>query len=86
MGCAIRCHPDLSKKIGEDLNGGKAFPGLGCVACCLMAHENVHCLQGMLGFLPPGMGTEQRLQAECVGWREEQRCLERVLGGHKCSG
>jgi RHS repeat-associated protein len=80
LGCAVYCAPGYLTGYNEwFVNPSAPKNGLGCLVCCTLAHENVHCVQFLLGQRTRTAGLE------CAGWRREQKCLENVLRGNKCS-
>ncbi|RYG34469.1 hypothetical protein EON81_15460 [bacterium] len=78
--CAIQClgNPAARNKLGVYF-GNRPQNGIGCLVCCLSAHENHHCGQIIGG---SQLGT---YGSECDGWKKELECLKRVIGGGKCS-
>ena len=82
VSCNIHCFPSLGapNRLGKYFDKGKARNGIGCINCCLLAHENHHCLQIILG------GTTTRTYGvECEAFKHEIACLQRVLKGEPCS-
>ena len=82
MNCAISCGSNLASLIKNDLYKGKRdFAGIGCIACCLMVHENVHCTQAITGTY----NGEYTPDKEVAGYSAELACLRRIKEGKKCS-
>lgn len=79
VGCRIYCKSSLMANLRRYFKGGEQSNGIGCLACCLMAHENFHCLQIYFG------ARGQTSAVECAAFDLEIKCLESVLAGKKCS-
>jgi RHS repeat-associated protein len=84
--CAIRCAPNWlgQRKLGDDFydDDTKTYrKGRGCLACCMLAHENYHCLQIVgLRFV-----NQSQASLECEAHKRELQCLLRVQEGKPCS-
>ncbi len=79
VSCSMRCDSTFLRDLGK-LFHGRPKNGIGCLACCELAHENLHCLQIIIGG-----ERETSRELECAGWTHEKECLERVLAGKPCS-
>jgi hypothetical protein len=82
-GCVIGCPGGVNALASKIKNayykGSKDLLGMGCIACCLMVHENYHCMQAMMtgsNNFPPSK--------ELPAWEAELECLKRIKAGQKC--
>lgn len=79
LSCAIRCKDVYMGELKESFKG-RPLNGIGCLACCLVRHENKHCAQVIAGH--PALGT---YGSECEAFQSDIQCLTRILEGKKCS-
>ena len=77
LSCNIRC-VDMKVVLNSFFKGAPRN-GIGCLACCLMVHENEHCNQLGKG---ESLGT---YETECEAFTKEAECLDRILKGGKCT-